>query len=56
MKCAFTGHRPDKLPFGSNEFHPTCLQLKKELFCEILRLTREGVTVFITGMCTGVDL
>ena len=53
--CAFTGYRPHKLPFGDNETHPACEQLKQRLFCEILRLTREDVKVFISGMARGVD-
>lgn len=53
--CAFTGYRPHKLPFGSDEQHPGCEKLKQKLFCEILRLTREGVNVFISGMAQGVD-
>lgn len=53
--CAFTGHRPEKLPFGYDENHPDCEKLKQQLFCEILRLTREGVTTFLTGMAQGVD-
>lgn len=53
--CAFTGYRPHKLPFGGDEQHPDCKKLKHKLFCEILRLTREGVNVFISGMAQGVD-
>ena len=26
--CCFTGHRPDKLPWGSRESDPRCLTLK----------------------------
>lgn len=54
--CAFTGYRPEKFPFGENEADPRCEQLKQELFCEILRMTREGVNVFMSGMARGVDL
>lgn len=54
--CAFTGYRPEKFPFGENEADPRCEQLKQELFCEILRMTREGVSVFMSGMARGVDL
>ena len=53
--CAFTGYRPHKLPFGDNESDPACERLKQRIFCEILRLTREGVRVFISGMTRGVD-
>ena len=29
--CCFTGHRPDKLPWGSRESDPRCLTLKRRL-------------------------
>ena len=54
--CAFTGYRPEKFLFGGNEAEPRCEQLKQKLFCEILRMTREGVSVFMSGMARGVDL
>ena len=54
--CAFTGYRPEKLPFGSNESDPRCERIKQQLFCNILRLTREDVNVFISGMSRGVDI
>lgn len=54
--CAFTGYRLEKLPFGDNETDPRCEQLKQKLFCEILRMTREGVNVFMSGMTRGADL
>ena len=54
--CAFTGYRPEKFPFGDNEADPRCEQLKQKLFCEILRMTREGVIVFMSGMARGIDL
>ncbi len=56
MICAITGYRPEKLLCGNDEQHPTCKQLKQKLFCEILGMTREGVSVFITGMSRGIDL
>ena len=36
--CAFTGYRPEKLPFGDDEESPGCKRLKQRLFCETLRL------------------
>lgn len=53
--CAFTGYRPEKLPFGSDETHPDCEKLKQRIYCETLRLTREGVSVFIVGAARGID-
>lgn len=54
--CAFTGHRPQKLPFGSRESDPRCIALKEKLRTEIERLILEkDVTAFISGMAIGVD-
>ena len=55
--CAFTGHRPQHLPFGMNENDERCVRLKEILKEEIINLIeKEGVTHFITGMALGVDL
>lgn len=55
--CAFTGHRPQSLPFRFNEEDPRCIALKKELESRIERLIcEEGVTHFISGMALGVDM
>lgn len=55
--CCFTGHRPEGLPFKTNEEHPDCVRLKELLRQEIVRLiTEEGVQHFITGMALGTDL
>ena len=54
--CAFTGHRPQSLPFGSNEQDERCQKLKAVLEQEIERVYSEkGVTHFISGMALGVD-
>ena len=56
-KCAFTGHRPQSLPFGFNEADERCIALKKVLRNEIINLIEnKGVTHFITGMAIGVDM
>ena len=55
--CAFTGHRPQHLPFGMNENDERCVRLKEILKEEIINLIEaENVTHFITGMALGVDL
>ena len=55
--CAFTGHRPQNLPFGFNEEDERCIDLKKTLREQIINLIEtEDVTHFITGMALGVDL
>lgn len=53
--CAFTGYRPEKLPFGDDEENPGCKRLKQRLFCETLQMTGKGVTTFLSGMARGVD-
>lgn len=54
--CCFTGHRPERLPFQSDEQHPDCIRLKERLMQEMERLVdEEGVTHFITGMALGID-
>ena len=56
-KCAFTGHRPQSLPFGFNESDERCIALKQTLRAEIIRLIEQkGVTHFISGMALGVDM
>lgn len=54
--CCFTGHRPEGLPFGSNETREECLKLISLLEEQIERLYNEkGVRIFISGMALGVD-
>lgn len=56
-KCAFTGHRPQSLPFGFNEADERCITLKQKLREEIInQIENNGVTHFITGMAIGVDM
>lgn len=55
--CCFTGHRPEGLPFRTDESHPDCVKLKEQLSQEIEWLiTEEGVRHFISGMAAGTDL
>ena len=56
ITCCFTGHRPQKLPFGFSENSPACQALKEALLREIVYLI-EGhhVVRFLTGMALGVD-
>ena len=55
--CCFTGHRPQKLPFGANENDPRCLRLKNRLRHEIERqIMKNSVAHFITGMAIGTDM
>lgn len=55
--CAFTGHRPQNLPFGFREDDERCAALKEILKNQIVSLiTDESVTHFISGMALGVDM
>lgn len=54
--CCFTGHRPDKLPWGLNERDPRCAALKKSLDRELEELYHRGFRHFISGMAMGCDL
>lgn len=54
--CSFTGHRPEKLPWGSKEQHPDCISLKLKLKEEIEMAIEEGYTHFLCGMARGADL
>ena len=53
--CAFTGHRPHKLPWKNNEADSRCLALKAVLTHQIAALAGEGVTDFFSGMAEGTD-
>lgn len=54
--CCFTGHRPDKLPWGKAENDPRCLNLKRRLEEELERAYEAGYRHFICGMARGADL
>lgn len=55
--CCFTGHRPQKLPFGFNEQDERCIKLKEALKEKIVRMIEEnGVTDFVSGMAIGTDV
>ena len=54
--CCFTGHRPNKLPWGYHERDPRCLALKHSMAREIEGLYIRGFRHFISGMAQGCDL
>jgi len=54
--CAFSGHRPGKLPWKNNEQDSRCVELKRILSEQIEKLILEGVTGFLSGMAQGTDL
>ncbi len=55
LRCAFTGHRPQKLPFGFDEMDPDCMALKQRLSETIAELAEQGYTHFLSGGALGVD-
>ena len=55
ISCAFTGHRPNKFPWGYNEADSRCIALKSTLAEQIAALADNGYTHFLSGMALGVD-
>jgi len=53
--CAFTGHRPNKLPWRYDETDSRCVELKAVLAEQIRLLAEAGVTQFLSGMAEAVD-
>ena len=55
ISCCFTGHRPEKLPWGEDESDPRCIKLKRKL-ADILDVAyEEEFRHFICGMARGCD-
>ena len=54
--CCFTGHRPDKLPWGTDERDPRCIRVKEEIRGALERAYAHGFRHFISGMAQGGDL
>ncbi|HJB56690.1 MAG TPA: DUF1273 domain-containing protein [Candidatus Flavonifractor intestinipullorum] len=54
--CCFTGHRPEKLPWGSDEGDPRCTALKERLRDMLEEAYQAGYRHFISGMARGTDL
>lgn len=56
MKLAFTGHRPEGLPFGENEEAESCRTLKRSLWEEIVERISNGYDTFYCGAAKGADI
>ena len=56
VTCCFTGHRPNRLPWESDESDPRCLRLKQRLNKTINEAYAQGYRHFICGMAQGADL
>ncbi len=52
---AFTGHRPQNLPWRFNENDSRCAALKSALDKQIKQLVDAGVTTWLIGMALGAD-
>ncbi|MCI7474736.1 MAG: DUF1273 domain-containing protein [Clostridiales bacterium] len=55
ISCCFTGHRPEKLPWGDQEEDPRCLEVKNKLVTSIERAYEAGYRHFLCGMARGAD-
>ena len=55
MICAFTGHRPQRFPWGGNEEDPRCAALKALLRVKIREAVAMGCRTFLCGMALGGD-
>lgn len=56
ITCCFTGHRPEKLPWVTNEQDPLCLNLLARLEASLERAYEAGKRHFICGMARGSDM
>lgn len=52
---AFSGHRPERLPWGNDESDPRCAALKEQMRAAVRSAAEKGVTVFLCGMARGCD-
>ena len=53
--CAFTGNRPQKLPWGEDESDYRCIAVKNRIREEVLAAIERGYDTFICGMALGGD-
>ena len=56
LRCCFSGHRPNKLPWGTNEKDERCYRLKFQLAARLEELFQAGYRRFLCGMAMGCDL
>ena len=55
VSCCFTGHRPEKLPWGTDESDPRCGALRRRLWDAVEAAYEQGYRHFICGMARGCD-
>lgn len=56
LKCAFTGHREDKLAANWSEYSKACSELKQNLADAVEHIYNSGIYYFICGMAHGCDM
>lgn len=55
--CAFTGHRPQGMPFGFDEHDPKCAYLIDQIMAIMTNMIiNDNVGRFLSGMAIGTDL
>lgn len=54
--ACFTGHRPQKLPWGFNENDERCKEMKKQAMIKIEEAIKDGYHTFLCGMALGFDM
>ena len=55
-RVAFTGYRPQKMPFGFDETDERCVNFKLRLYNTIESLIDQGYKHFISGGALGMDM
>ena len=55
VSCSFTGHRPEKLPWGDRESDRRCRALQERLFQAVQTAYEQGFRHFLCGMARGCD-
>ena len=55
VTCCFTGHRPEKLPWGSDEGDRRCIGLKARLSHVLEEAYAAGIRHYMCGMARGAD-
>ena len=55
ISCSFSGHRPEKLPWGDNERDERCRTLKSSIREMVEKAYADGYRHFICGMARGCD-
>ena len=55
ISCSFSGHRPEKLPWGENERDERCVALKADIRQLVEKAYDDGYRHFICGMARGCD-